>query len=213
MLVIFDWDGTLLDSTGKIIKSMQLAIGELSLPPRSDEQIREIIGLGLIEALKAIYHEFDYGMDVLEPLRATYAKHYVELDAVPCEFYPGARETLDTLRDRGHQLAVATGKSRKGLDRVLNNLGMHDYFDATRCADETKSKPHPLMLHELLMELRCEPQRVMMVGDTEFDLMMARNANVAGVAVTHGAHNLDRLLACHPLHAIDAIPELLSLVK
>jgi phosphoglycolate phosphatase len=212
MLLVFDWDGTLLDSTGKIIRSMQLAIAELDLPARSDEQVREIIGLGLVEALRAMYHEFDFGLDVLEPLRATYARHYIELDATPCEFYPGARETLDSLRHRGHHLAVATGKSRKGLDRVLINLDMQHYFDATRCADETQSKPHPLMLHELLDELRYAPQQTLMIGDTEFDLMMAKNAGVQGVAVTHGAHGLARLRACDPLHTIDAIPQLLALI-
>lgn len=212
MLLVFDWDGTLLDSTGKIIRSMQRAIAELGLPPRHDEQVREIIGLGLMEALKTMYHEFDYGIDVLEPLRATYAKHYVELDAVPCVFYPGARETLDNLRHRGHHLAVATGKSRKGLDRVLINLGMQDYFDATRCADETQSKPHPQMLHELLDELRYSPQQTLMVGDTEFDLQMANNAGVNSIAVTHGAHDRARLAACNPAYTIDAIPQLLMLL-
>jgi phosphoglycolate phosphatase len=212
MLLVFDWDGTLLDSTGKIIRSMQLAISELGLPPRHDEQVREIIGLGLMEALKTMYHEFNYGLDVLEPLRATYAKHYVELDVVPCGFYPGARETLETLRQRGHHLAVATGKSRKGLDRVLINLGMQDYLDATRCADETQSKPHPQMLHELLDELRYAPQQTRMIGDTEFDLMMANNAGISAIAVTHGAHDLPRLQACQPQAVIHAIPELLEFV-
>ena len=118
-------------------------------------------------------------------------------------------ETLEGLRDRGFLLAVATGKSRVGLDRVLQSLGMANFFDATRCADETRSKPHPLMLQEILQELGVLPEAAVMVGDTEFDLMMARQAGVTAIGVTYGAHPLPRLVACEPLLLLDQLPELL----
>ncbi len=136
---------------------------------------------------------------------------YVALDRGPAPLYPGALETLHALRDRGLELAVATGKSRRGLNRVLAGLGLEGFFDSTRCADETSSKPHPLMLHEILQERAKPVEEALMVGDTEFDLAMAGNAGIGSVGVSFGVHSVPRLQAHDPLAIVDTLPELLDL--
>ena len=209
-LVIFDWDGTVMDSTGRIIACMHKAGADLCLPVLEDDAVREIIGLGLPEALRTLYPGIDDG--ALERMRERYAVHFVAAEASPSRLYPGARETLAALRAAGLRLAVATGKSRKGLDRVWASSGLGDSFDASRCADETHSKPHPAMVTELLTELRVAPERALVVGDTSFDLQMARDAGVDRVAVSYGAHPVDRLMNFHPLAVIDALPQLLPLL-
>ena len=209
-LVIFDWDGTVMDSTGRIIACMHKAGADLCLPVLEDDAVREIIGLGLPEALRTLYPGI--GDRDLERMRERYAVHFVAAEASPSRLYPGARETLATLRAAGLRLAVATGKSRKGLDRVWASSGLGDSFDASRCADETHSKPHPAMVTELLTELGVAPERALVVGDTSFDLQMARDAGVDRVAVSYGAHPVDRLMNFHPLAVIDALPQLLPLL-
>ncbi len=209
-LVIFDWDGTVMDSTGRIIACMHKAGADLCLPVLEDDAVREIIGLGLPEALRTLYPGIDD--DALARMRERYAVHFVAAEASPSRLYPGARETLAALRRAGLRLAVATGKSRKGLDRVWASSGLADSFDASRCADETHSKPHPAMVTELLTELRVAPERALVVGDTSFDLQMARDAGVDRVAVSYGAHPVDRLMNFHPLAVIDALPQLLPLL-
>ncbi len=196
MLFIFDWDGTLVDSTGRIIDAMQAAIQELSLPSRSAAEVREIIGLGLPEAIEQLFGELSSVERQL--LQASYAQHYVAADQQPCEFFPGAMRVLEQLKERGHLLAVATGKSRKGLQRVLDQLALHDFFDASRCADETRSKPHPQMLHELLDELSMPATGAVMIGDTEYDMAMARSAAMPRIAVDFGAHAAERLMQYAP---------------
>ena len=209
-LVIFDWDGTVMDSTGRIIACMHQAGADLCLPVLEYDAVREIIGLGLPEALRTLYPGI--GDRDLERMRERYAVHFVAAEASPSRLYPGARETLATLRAAGLRLAVATGKSRKGLDRVWASSGLGDSFDASRCADETHSKPHPAMVTELLTELGVAPERALVVGDTSFDLQMARDAGVDRVAVSYGAHPVDRLMNFHPLAVIDALPQLLPLL-
>ena len=209
-LVIFDWDGTVMDSTGRIIACMHQAGADLCLPVLEDDAVREIIGLGLPEALRTLYPGI--GDRDLERMRERYAVHFVAAEASPSRLYPGARETLAALRGAGLRLAVATGKSRKGLDRVWASSGLGDSFDASRCADETHSKPHPAMVTELLTELGVAPERALVVGDTSFDLQMARDAGVDRVAVSYGAHPVDRLMNFHPLAVIDALPQLLPLL-
>ncbi|WP_101759415.1 HAD-IA family hydrolase [Oceanicoccus sp. KOV_DT_Chl] len=210
MLIIFDWDGTLIDSTAKIIGSMQLAIAELGLPPIADDAVKGIIGLGLPEAVATLYPGTDVAR--LDQLRSSYSQYFIAADRVPCHFYPDVERVLDHLRDKGHQLAVATGKSRNGLNRVLSNLQLTDYFDASRCADETASKPDPLMLHQLLAELNYDAGAAVMVGDTAFDLEMAANAGVASVGVSYGAHPVDRLLLHKPRRIIDRFEQLLECI-
>jgi phosphoglycolate phosphatase len=208
MLFIFDWDGTLMDSTRKIVEAMQAAVAELGWPPRSADEVREIIGLGLPEAIEYLFPEAP--LPERQLLQASYVRHFLAADQQPCEFFPGALDTLEQLKARGHRLAVATGKSRRGMQRVLGQLDMHDYFHASRCADETRSKPHPQMLHELLAELRADCADAVMIGDTEYDMAMARTAGMARIAVGFGAHAVERLLPYAPLLVLDNLQQLLS---
>lgn len=208
MLFIFDWDGTLLDSTGKIVSCMQRAIDELGFDPRADLDVKGIIGLGLPEAIRQLYP--DIQPPDLDAMRQSYSRHFIDADATPCTFYPGVETVLDTLKTQGHQMSVATGKSRRGLNRVLGNLGMTEFFDATRCADETASKPHPRMVQELVAELNADTRDSVVVGDTAFDLEMASNAGVDSIAVSYGAHHRERLLSCEPIMCIDHFSELLE---
>lgn len=211
MLFVFDWDGTLSDSTGRIIACMQEAAVNLGLPALSGEAVREIIGLGLPEAIARLCPAASAGDR--RALAAEYGRCYMAADDVPSEFYPGVMDALGILRDRGCSLSVATGKSRKGLDRVLSRLGLSDFFDATRCADETASKPDPLMLSELLHHFNCAPEGAFMVGDTEYDMAMGCAAQVPRVAVSFGAHHIDRLRHYKPVLCVDEIPQILSLVN
>lgn len=208
MLFIFDWDGTIIDSTAKIISCMHRAIEENSLPARADQQVQNIIGLGLPEAILQLFPDINEAQ--LNTLRQSYSAHFVAADQVPCDFFPGVMTTLEQLRQRGHLLAVATGKSRKGLSRVLSNLEMSSYFDGSRCADETASKPDPLMLQQLLQELAVDNSDAIMVGDTEFDLAMAANADVASIGVSYGAHEVKRLETHNPRLCIDRFEQLLE---
>lgn len=208
MLFIFDWDGTLIDSAQRIVDALQTAIAQCSLPPRTDEQSRNIIGLGLPEAITALYPTLSDADR--EALRQSYVKHYLAADHQPCELFPGVLATLHALKEKNFHLAVATGKSRRGLDRVLDQLELHDFFDATRCADETQSKPHPQMLHELLAELKLTPERAVMVGDTEYDLAMAHSAGMPCIAVDYGAHAIDRLLTYEPELVLSEFSQLLT---
>jgi phosphoglycolate phosphatase len=196
-LLMFDWDGTLMDSTDRIVSSFQGAMRELSLPVLTPEAIRAIIGLGLPEAVARLFPE----LPAVEQARlaGVYSQHYFALDLTPVRPYAGAEDLLDDLNTRGFWLAVATGKSRRGLDEVLAATGFGRFFFATRCAEETLSKPDPLMLRELLFEASAEPAQALMVGDTQFDLDMARHAQVAAVGVSHGAHEHETLLASQPL--------------
>lgn len=206
-LLIFDWDGTLADSIGRIVASVRAAAAICDLPPRDDAAIRGIIGLALPEAIATLYPQLA-GAPMSETFRLAYAEHYLGLDVEPSALFPGVVEGLQRFRDEGYLLAVATGKGRQGLDRVLHGVGMSDFFDITRCADETASKPHPLMIQEILEHCRVLPEQALMVGDSVFDLQMARNAGVDSVAVTYGAQPLDALLACAPEFVIDHFSEL-----
>lgn len=210
MLFVFDWDGTLSDSTARIVQCMQRAASNLNLSPLDALAIKDIIGLGLPEAIAQLYPEVSVRDS--RALGAEYGRCYVAADQSPSEFYPGVVETLKELRERDCRLSVATGKSRKGLDRVLAQLGLADFFDATRCADETASKPDPLMLDELLQYFGRAPQEAVMVGDTEYDMAMARAASVPGVAVSFGAHHIDRLRKYDPVLCLDEMPKILSLL-
>lgn len=210
-LVVFDWDGTLIDSTGRIADCLQHAAERTGLPLRSRREYLGIIGLGLPEALRALYPESDESTRA--QLRRHYADQYIALgDSEPCQPYDGAVELLEDLRARGLQLAVATGKNRPGLERALAQTGLRDHFHLSRTADETASKPDPRMLNEILAELGVEPARTLMVGDTGFDLEMAARAGVPSVGLTHGAHAADELLRHRPLALVDHLRHVLDLV-
>jgi phosphoglycolate phosphatase len=206
LLIIFDWDGTLCDSTGRITDAMRGAARELGLPIPPREAVRDVIGLGLPEALDTLFPEAP--LERRQQMRERYSAHYVEIDRQPAGLFPGALETLEALRGSGHRLAVATGKGRHGLNRVLRGLALEQAFDATRCADETASKPSPRMLHELLREFELPPADAVMVGDSEYDLLMARAAGVPAIGVSYGVHPPRRLQRHGPRAIIDALPEL-----
>ena len=210
MLLIFDWDGTLSDSTSRIIHCLQQAAKVAGFPVLADHDIKEIIGLGLPEAMQRLYPQLND--QEKEAIRQEYVNQFVALDISPSPFFDGVEEGLLALSEQGFKMAVATGKSRKGLNRVLTNLAMVDFFDDSRCADETQSKPHPLMLEELLNAFALEPTQAMMVGDTEYDMEMARLAGVHRVAVSYGAHHIDRLQQYEPIRVIDQFNDFVSWV-
>lgn len=207
MLYIFDWDGTISDSASKIIRCMQLAAEDSGLPVLDDHLIRDIIGLGLPEAIERLYPEVEAHFH--ERLRDHYAAHFIREDTQPSAFFPGVLATLQHLHAAGHYLAVATGKSRKGLDRVLQNLDLEDFFHASRCADETASKPDPLMLQELLDEFALSVDDAVMIGDTEFDMAMAERIGMRKIAVSYGAHPVSRLQKYSPVLCVDDFCEIL----
>lgn len=212
MLFIFDWDGTLIDSKAKITTAMQLAAEDVSLTPLDDHLIHDIIGLGLPEAIFRLYPNTD--LLGRQRLRDAYAVRFLMLDEERAsDLFPGVIETLAQLKAGGHVLAVATGKSRKGLDRILDALGMVGFFHATRCADETASKPDPLMLEELLVEFGVAAGEAVMIGDTEYDMDMARRINMPRIAVSYGAHHIDRLHGYRPELCLDSFAQLLSWSK
>lgn len=194
-LIVFDWDGTLMDSTAHIAQSIQAACRDLGLPTPSDEASRYVIGLGLRDALAIAAPTLD--PSEYARLAERYRFHYLVKDQ-RIELFAGVRELLEELRDTGYLLAVATGKGRVGLNRALDEARLTSLFDGTRCADETFSKPHPAMLHELTRELGQDPARTLMIGDTTHDLQMAINAGVAGVGVAYGAHSPVSLEALSP---------------
>ncbi|MEO4046416.1 HAD-IA family hydrolase [Pseudomonas sp. CAU 1711] len=206
-LLIFDWDGTLVDSIGRIVESMHRAAEFCELPRLSDEAIKGIIGLGLPEAIQALYPQVREAA-LIERFRLGYGEHYLALENQPSPLFPGVAESLEVFRAQGYRLAVATGKSRRGLHKVLQGRGWLDYFDVTRCADETASKPHPRMLQEILAHCGVAPERALMVGDSAFDLQMANNAGVDAVAVGFGAQPLEALRAFGPRLAIEDFSEL-----
>lgn len=207
-LIIFDWDGTLADSTGRIVDSMRVAGQRVGMPAVPDSNIQNIIGLGLPEALKTVWP--DITEEQLAAMRIEYARLFVDDSKVPMQLFPGTREMLSRLQHQGRQLAVATGKSRKGLDRLLNDLELVSTFNITRCADETRSKPDPLMLKEILSELGVSEDKALMVGDTTYDLDMANALGMATVAMSHGAHDEPRLLSREPEALLHSIEELES---
>ncbi len=200
-LLVFDWDGTLMDSKAQIVNCMQSAIQALQEEPPSNEQISNIIGLGLEEAIISLYPLMD-GKRVVK-MAQTYREFYLYKDKTPSPLFPGVPEMLAGLREQGYNLAVATGKSRRGLDKGLQETNLHEMFPITRCADETRSKPHPQMLEEILVDHNLEPQQALMIGDSEYDLQMAQNAKVDSLAVSYGVHGLIRLLKQDPVGFVD----------
>ncbi len=195
-LIVFDWDGTVMDSTAIIAGSIQAACRDLKLPVPDDETARHVIGLSLVQALRHAVP--DAPEEKYEQLAARYRHHFLsQNEAIP--LFEQARETIVELHDAGYQLAVATGKNRNGLDHALESTRMGEYFHATRTADRSFSKPHPAMLLEIMDELDVQPERTLMIGDTTHDLQMAINAGVDAVGVTHGAHPEDQLRELKPV--------------
>lgn len=206
-LIVFDWDGTLMDSETQIVHSMFGAIRDMQLESRSADECRNIIGLGLKEAIDSLYPGRDEQFS--RQFVDNYRQHWFA-QANDSELFPGARETLLLLREAGFELAIATGKGRTGLERVLKHTELESMFSVTRCSDETRSKPHPQMLEEILQETGVEAENTLMVGDTEYDMNMAIQAGVHPVAVSYGVHERGRLMAHQPLTCLDTIGELVD---
>lgn len=206
-LLIFDWDGTLVDSIGRIVAAMHQAADQCGMPRLHDETVKGIIGLALPEAITTLYPELVEAAHV-ERFRVSYSDCYVAMDQTPSAFFPGVEQSLAALREQGYQLAVATGKSRRGLQRILDALGWQGYFDITRCADETASKPDPQMLHEILQHCGVPASQALMIGDSSFDLLMAQRAGMDAVAVGYGAQTLTALSAHGPKLSINHFVEL-----
>lgn len=204
-LIAFDWDGTLFDSTAIIVRCIQAAVRDVGGATPSDEAAAYVIGLGLTQALA--HAAPDVPTEKYPELGARYRYHYVQMqDAV--SLFAGVLPLLADLRERGHWLTVATGKSRRGLDEALHSVDLRGVFDGSRTADETAGKPHPLMLHELMAEFDVPPERVLMVGDTTHDLQMALNAGCASVGVSYGAHAPEAFQTLQPLHIAHSVRDL-----
>ncbi len=204
-LLVFDWDGTLMDSTPTIIKCIQSAAKDLGLPVPADSAAAFVIGLSLPAAMQAVLPDADPRMHAKMVER--YRFHYLTRDH-ELTLFTGVRDMLNDLSQQGYFLAVATGKSRVGLSRALHTANLTSVFDATRCADETFSKPHPAMLQEITRELGQDMRRTVMIGDTTHDLQMAKNAGAGGVAVEFGAHPAHELAEMAPLYSAKSIHDL-----
>jgi phosphoglycolate phosphatase len=204
-LIVFDWDGTLMDSTATIVKCIQAAAKDIGVAPPSDQAAAHVIGLRLAEALQTVVPNIDPAL--YPKLVERYRYHYLTKDH-ELVLFPGVRPMLEELSQEGYFLAVATGKSRVGLNRALDAVGLLSMFHATRCADETFSKPHPAMLQELTRELGQDLRRTVMIGDTTHDLLMANNAGAIGIAVEYGAHPAHQLEACRPMFSAKTVQEL-----
>jgi len=205
-LLVFDWDGTLVDSIEQITASLQAASKIICSEEITEEAARGVIGLGLQEAMERLHP--DKSQTLTNKMSDAYRHHYLNENKVPAPLFDGVTDMLDELRSKGFIMAIATGKSRIGLEHSLTEHPVRHYFTTTRCAGENQSKPHPEMLLGILDETRTNTTQALMVGDSEHDLMMAKNAGVDAVAVSHGAHTADRLMAHKPLLCLDRIADL-----
>jgi len=205
-LLVFDWDGTLADSEWLIVYALQEAIKQHNLDMRTREDIRNIIGLGLMEAAAVLFP--DLSPPDHKILADSYRHHYSAYAKGKTALFPDVIETLNNLQEMDYKMAIATGKSRKGLDNSLRECGVEDFFHFTRCADETYSKPHPQMLLDIMNHLFIAAENTMMIGDSEYDLQMASNAKVASVAVSYGTQNRERLLKFGPVTCLEKLSEL-----
>ena len=204
-LIVFDWDGTLVDSANSIVLSLQGAARDLGVTEPSNEEARYVIGLGLNEAIKHLFPTISSQESNL--ISDRYRHHYLAHDK-KISLYKGASKVIKALYAESFLLAVATGKSRAGLNRSFNSSGLGNFFHASRCADETFSKPHPAMLLELMSQFNVKATRTLMIGDTTHDLQMATNACISGVGVTYGAHPKKRLETLAPLACVDNVAQL-----
>lgn len=204
-LLIFDWDGTLMDSETKIVHCFQAAMQDLNLPMRDAALISQQIGLGLAEAAAQLYPEDSVAQHTI--LTDRYRYHFFSSDIVP-PLYEGIAELIPALKQQGYILAVATGKSRRGLEKSFSEAGLKAYFSASRSAEETRSKPDPLMLFELMQSLDKTPEQTIMIGDTSFDMDMGKQAGVSTIAVDYGTHSREQLLACKPTECWSSLLQL-----
>jgi phosphoglycolate phosphatase len=205
-LLIFDWDGTLCDSLSRISHCVVLAAEENGFVLSESIDPKEVIGLGLYESFQALFDKASN--EQVTAMCASYSRNFIKLDNDPSPFFDGTLDALNDLKKAGYRLAIATGKSRKGLDRALSAKKLSSFFDISRCSDETASKPNPLMLFEILDEINILPEHTIMIGDTVYDLEMALNAGIPSIGVNYGAHNPVRLKKYRPLFCVDRISEI-----
>lgn len=208
--VIFDWDGTVVDSVEHIADCLHHAATVTGYPELSRAEYRNIIGLGIMEALRRLYPDADE-IDVAA-MRKAYSEHFFATGASNQTIFPGMQPLIKDLGTAGRTCAVATGKTRHGLDHALNSSGLASFFRITRCADETRSKPDPLMLVQILEHLQLEPEEAVMIGDTSYDLQMARNIGMPAIGVRWGVHPENVLSACQPLALVDSTDELRNIL-
>ncbi len=208
-LLIFDWDGTLIDSEADIVSCMRASMQDLALPVRDATEIRNIIGLGLREAISALYPT--YKEDIHTEFVHRYRYHFFSSE--PSNLFTGVRQLLDELNGQNYLMAVATGKGRAGLERALDQTGLRRHFVSTRCADETRSKPHPQMLEEILNETGVRASDALMIGDTEYDLQMARHARMDALGVCTGVHEEVRLRGCDPVACLPSVTDLVTYLQ
>lgn len=204
--MIFDWDGTLVDSVEHIAESLHAAATGLGYPARPKEAYRNIIGLGMVEALRALYPELS--MAEMQEIREGYSRYFFSRPTTPQQIFSGMTQLLTDLGAAGRGRAVATGKSRRGLDAALQTSGLFSHFDVTRCADETRSKPDPKMLEEILRHYDIDPAQAVMIGDTTFDLEMAGRIGMPRIGVNWGAHDVESLAQHEPQAIVTTVDEL-----
>lgn len=205
-LVIFDWDGTLVDSADLIVRCMTSAFDDVSLVVPTEDAIKNIIGLGLNEAIVALNGQTSGAM--IDRVRQAYSHHFIKNDVDELAVFDGIYALIQSLVDQSRMSAVATGKSRKGLDRGFSRFKGADRFITSRCADETQSKPNPLMLEQIVDELGVSKDRAIMVGDSTYDMEMAANFGMDSIAVTYGVHNAERLKQFNPVKVVDDVESL-----
>lgn len=210
-VVIFDWDGTLVDSVEHIADSLHQASTELGYPAREHEAYRDIIGLGMVEALEKLYPGLS--REEMKAIREGYAHYFFSKKTTPQNVFAGMADVLVDLGSRSSRLAVATGKSRRGLSVALESSGLGSHFAITRCADETRSKPDPAMLREIVQYLGIAPEEAVMIGDTVYDLDMAQRMGMPAIGVEWGVHKRERLSAFAPIAVVDSVPALRDALK
>lgn len=209
-LFVFDWDGTLMDSEAKIVSCMHSAIQDMGFETRNNDQIRNIIGLGFHEALTVLYPDKSQHY---EKFVECYRVYFLDENSEASPLFSHVEPLLELLNKHSYYMAVATGKGRRGLNKVLNDSKLETYFHVTRCADETFSKPNPQMLNEIMDFVGVEPNETVMIGDTEYDLNMALNAGCDSIGIAHGVHDESRLRDCKPVEMFSDIKELYSWVN
>ncbi|HSH40649.1 MAG TPA: HAD-IA family hydrolase [Arenicellales bacterium] len=210
-MIVFDWDGTLMDSAAKIVNCFRAAARDEDAPLPSPRAVRGIIGLGLGEAIATLFP--GSSEQQRQRLAEAYRDHFLERDQTYTGLFPGVPEGLAALVEEDYVLAIATGKARRGLDRVLDETGVREYFAASRCVDEAESKPHPRMLLDLLGHTGIDARDALMVGDTTFDLQMAAAARMDALAVSYGAHEVGPLLAENPRDCLDEFRDVVQWVR
>lgn len=204
-LIIFDWDGTLMDSQQKIVQTLRTTLLQLKLADRSDDELKNVIGLGLNEAIRHLYPAFN--QQQINHFADLYRSHFISSEPSP-RLFSGVMEMIKKLHQTEVMIAIATGKGRQGLEHAIEESGIRSFIHASRCADETCSKPNPQMLLELLDEFSLTATDAIMVGDTIYDIEMANNTKMDSIAVSYGVHELERLQQLEPMIICDTIKQL-----